>query len=272
MTICIAATCNDGRSVIVASDTMVTNPGISIEFEHPGPKITKLSPTCVALTAGDALAHTELFDMVQSEIEQLNAPPVQKIVREIKECYQAVRQREIVERVLAPRGIPGFGEFYKLQSALSSEVAFTIQARIDTYDYGLSILVAGISGPVAHIYGVSDPGTSQCYDAVNFHAIGSGTPHALNTLIARSCHSGTPLMEALLIVYEAKKMAEKAPGVGGVTDISILTEDCITDLPRQSVERLAEVYEKWTRCEETWDAELRIILGEPRENADEGET
>ncbi len=71
MTVCIAAICDGGQSVVVASDTTVTNTAIPIEFEHFGSKISDLSPTCIAMTAGDALAHTELFGMVRGSLAAL---------------------------------------------------------------------------------------------------------------------------------------------------------------------------------------------------------
>jgi len=71
MTICIGAINSMGSSVVVASDSMITNDYLSIEFEHPIMKMTLLSDSCIALTAGDALAHTELFNDAYSNIDHL---------------------------------------------------------------------------------------------------------------------------------------------------------------------------------------------------------
>jgi len=227
MTICIAAICQQRSSLVLASDSMLTSSALSIQFEHPTKKMARLSDSCIALTAGDALAHTELFNAVQGQVARLKAPSIPEIVSRIKECYQAMREGEILERILNPSGFRGFEEFYNAHRILHSDVIFTKQSQIDNYDYGLEILVAGVSGDnIAHIYGISNPGTSQCFDAIGFHAIGSGLPHAMTTLIGRGCYQETPLKEALLIVYEAKKMAEKAPGVGAnITDLCIMSPE-----------------------------------------------
>ena len=95
MTVCIAAICEDGTHVILATDTMVTNPGIPIEFEHPSQKMATLSENCVALTAGDALAHSELFARVRTHVNQFKEPSVNQVVDTIKECYQDVRKMEL---------------------------------------------------------------------------------------------------------------------------------------------------------------------------------
>ena len=261
MTICIAAICEQGSNLILASDSMLTNEGLSIQFEHPTKKMTHLSGSCIALTAGDALAHTELFSMVQEEITKLKAPPVLVVVDKIKECYQRIRKNEIREKILNPRGFDNFEDFYQAQRILVTDVALTIQSQIDNYEYGLAILVGGISENIAHIYGISDPGTSKCFDAIGFHAIGSGLPHAINTLIARGCHQDISIEEGLLIVYEAKKMAEKAPGVGTtITDICIMNSRGITDFPRDKISELHKTYEAWVRKEPNWASTFEALL------------
>jgi len=262
-TICIAAICNEGSSLVLATDSMVTNEGLSIQFEHPTRKMTHLSDSCVALTAGDALAHTELFDLVQTKIAALKAPSIVEIVSEIKGCYQSLREQEMKERILIPRGFDGFKQFYEAQRILIPELVFGIQKQIDDYDYGLDIIVAGICAGTAHIYGISNPGTSKCFDALGFHAIGSGLPHAINTVIARGCHEATSLEEALLIVYEAKKTAEKAPGIGArITNICILTPQKLMEFPRNKLEKLHELYEAWVRKESNWMGGVQELLNE----------
>ncbi len=263
MTICIAVICHRASTVILASDSMITSEGLSIQFEHPTKKMTCLTEKCIALTAGDALAHTELFTMVEEQISRLKQPSVPEIVSGIKESYQFMREREIKEKFLTPRGFANFDKFYKNQRNLIPEFALSIQNEIDRYDYGLDILVAGISDNAAHIYGIFNPGTSKCFDAIGFHAIGSGLPHAVNTLIARGCSQETSLNEGLLIIYEAKKMAEKAPGVGtNITDICIMGPKQTIDFPREKLEGLQDVYEKWVRKEQDWDDVLDKLLRE----------
>lgn len=95
MTICIALICNNGSNAVLVTDSMITNVGLSIEFEHPTKKMTTLSQCCAALTAGDALADTELFNMVHQEIHNL--------------CI--VYDKEIVE--LAKERIERLDEIYK---------------------------------------------------------------------------------------------------------------------------------------------------------------
>jgi hypothetical protein len=248
MTICISALCEMASNVVLATDSMITNPGLSIEFEHPTKKTTLLSDSCAALTAGDALAHTELFNMVYGRISALKDPSTFTIVETIKECYRILRNREIKETILNPNGFDDFGDFYRRQQQLLSDFAFSILSRIERYDYGLDILIGGVDGKRASIYGITNPGTSKCFDSIGFHAIGSGLPHALNTLIAKSCCSEITLGETILIVYDAKKMAEKAPGVGSKkTNLSIVRKGQIIEFSDDKIEELNDIYKKWSK-------------------------
>ena len=105
MTICIATICDGGEHIIMMTDAMITGKHLSIEFEHKRPKITIMANNCAVATAGDALAHTELFEEVREEIDKLKRPKVSNVVKCIKECFVKLRQKEIMERILNPRGI-----------------------------------------------------------------------------------------------------------------------------------------------------------------------
>jgi len=262
MTICLAAICDNSSKLVIASDSMITNPALSIEFEHPTKKMTELSDNCVALTAGDALAHTELFNSVQIEIEKLKSPTLKNIIPKIKDCYQEIRKREITEKYLLPRGFDGFSDFYQAQRMVNAEITQRIQFQIDEYDYGLEILIAGIEEGKAHIYEIFNPGTSKCFDSIGFHAIGSGVPHALNSLIARGCNQDMCLEECLITIYEAKKMAEKAPGVGlTLTNICFLCpKKGIVGLPQDKYDKLGQIFEKWVKDNNNWNSEANSLL------------
>lgn len=260
MTICIAAICNDYSGLVLASDSMLTNPYLSLEFEQPTKKMTQLSDLCFALTAGNAVAHTELFNAVQGEIKKLKTPSISEIVGEIKKCYQSIRKREICERILIPRGFDSFDEYYQAQRLIHADITMKIQYEIDNYDYGLSIIASGISEEKAQIFYISDPGTSQCYDSIGFHTIGSGSPHAINTLTARGCHQALSLEDVLVIVYEAKKMAERAPGVGRITNLTVIKDNKAEYLSNDKIDKLSEIYEKWLRKENNWKNEIKRTI------------
>jgi len=120
----------------MVTDAMITGEQLSIEFEHRTPKIAKLTENCIASTAGDALVHTELFDAVRGEVGSLKSPSITDIVSCIKRCFTELRQRDIRERILNPRGFPDIESFYRVQEELVREVALTVHSEIDEYEFG----------------------------------------------------------------------------------------------------------------------------------------
>jgi hypothetical protein len=62
MTICIAAVCDGGKSIVVAADRMFTAPApTSMEFETSEKKIEPLATGCVAMSAGNSAYATEII-------------------------------------------------------------------------------------------------------------------------------------------------------------------------------------------------------------------
>jgi hypothetical protein len=168
-----------------------------------------------------------------------------------------MRQKRIVERVLAPRAFPDIATFYQHQRTLVEYVALSIQNEIDQFLYGLEILVAGLSADRAHIYAVLDPGTSQCWDFVNFHAIGFGGTHAISALIGREAHQGMSYLDGTMAVLDAKRIAERAPGVGPSTDIAIIRRDGNIAVSQDNIAKIIEINDIWRRREVSWEQKLR---------------
>ncbi len=101
-----------------------------------------------------------------------------------------------------------------------------IDEQLATYDYGLEVLVAGVDSDGAHIYKIDNPGTAECFDTIGYHAIGSGEPHAIYSLVdAGHTHAAT-LQQTMWSVFEAKKLAERAPGVGVAGDFAVVGQGC----------------------------------------------
>jgi 20S proteasome alpha/beta subunit len=266
MTICLAVICDKGERVIMASDSMLTSSGLSIEFEHRKPKLMAVSNNCVMATAGDALVHTELHEATCESAEALNKPTVGQIVDCVKKAYTGLRQQKIVETILLPKGFEGIDDFYHKQRNIMPEIAMTIQRQIDRFDYGLDVLLGGVDTR-AHIHGIENPGTSAPYDSIGYSAIGSGYPHATTTFIANEYHEDFPLHSALLVAYEAKKISEKAPGVGAnMTNMCVIAKNGVKMLSDNDIRKIDQVYksrieeQKKLNTAKDWAKELSGVL------------
>lgn len=226
MTICIATLCQGGRAVVVASDRMITAEFLAAQFEHPNAKIDLLVPTCVGLTAGDALAHKQLFRATKTAISQLREPSVEHIADRITDEFRRLRTEMIENLLLRPRGLT-LVEFYRegLIRGLPPELAMMLDDRIQNTEYPLEVIVAGVDDEEAHIFGVSNPGIMRCYDSLGYHAIGDGQRHALLSLIAGEHSVDTDINRAMFATFQAKVRAEVAVGVGKSTEIGFITEN-----------------------------------------------
>lgn len=229
MTVCIAAICerkSDNPKVILAGDRMVTAEILSVEFEHPDPKLYELSKNCAVATAGDALAHTDLLSKVNGKISGATLYNISEIVKEIKDEYYKKRVVDIEDSILKKYGISSFKEFYyDLHQKLNNDILMSIQQEIEEHDCEFEILTAGVDDSGAHIYHINHPTKAENYDAIGYHAIGIGYPHAASTFISSIYNSDCSLPEALYMTYKAKKISENAPGVGRQSDIWIISKD-----------------------------------------------
>lgn len=270
MTICVASIYGNGQGVIMVADAMLTSDALAIQFEQKTPKIIPLTDKCMVATAGDALRPVELIERAMPEIEKAKSPTVSEIVRCLERCYKQMRHDKITTEILERRGIENLEVFYQMQRQMIPDVAMTIQSEIDGYDWGgsgLDLLIGGMDSKGAHIHQLSNPGSSLPFDAIGYQAIGSGLPHAMTTFIANNYHSSMSLERALLIAYEAKKVSEKAPGVGSqITNISIISDKGHKDMTEEHVTRLEEVYKLKLKNQEAsanWaelEGELKKLL------------
>lgn len=243
MTVCIAALCNNAKSIIVVSDRMITATYPPVEFEHGIPKLEIICPSCVVLTAGDALAHADLCRNVREAISSISRPRTAQITEQVRRGYITQRLEAIEQLFFAPRGW-ALQDFYgRLIGALPTDLAVTIDNQIATYDYGLTIIIAGVDTDQAHIYGLRHPGMVDCYDSIGYHAIGIGSIHAISSLIANGYLPTTGVKMAIYLVYEAKRNAESAPGVGKDTDMAILRESECQNITPEQISALEQIYD-----------------------------
>lgn len=247
MTICVGAICDrredSGEKVIVASDRMVTAGDFSVAFEHEEPKIIPLSGNCVALTAGPALVHTDLFRKVKTKFHSGATPPISEIVDKVKEEYLKIRNRIIEERFFKVRGF-NLDWFKEHQRMLSPEIVMRLDRQLETYEFNLHILVAGVDNTGAHIYYIYPPCSSTCFEALGYCSIGTGERHADSTFIAYRYTPSFSLKNALYITFEAKKRAEIAVGVGQHVDMAIIDGNGIKNVDEKVIGELNNIHTK----------------------------
>lgn len=246
--------------VVVTSDRMITLSLPSTEFEQNVPKTIKLTDNCVAATAGNALGFVPIYEETLRTIKQSkNALGIQEISEIIKTAYTNARNAKLEQDVLSTMGL-NLQSFYQLNKSLASEIVANLATAMKQYTYGVSILIAGVDESGGHIYRIDNPGRVESYDTIGHCAIGSGDLHAVSTFIGNDYDPNLDVDHVVAMTYEAKRKSEKAQGVGEETDLYVVCNNGIIQLPEDKVKQLAEIFDKKTDQEKESVVKLEVLV------------
>ena len=226
MTVCIAALYDNCRGVVLVSDQMVTaSIPIGYEFEHQEiPKIVSLTDSVpiYALAAGDVLLGTEILNIVRAQIKQhQNVATAGQAVELVRAVYQHVRLVKIVQRELEPRGLT-IENYYAQHLSLAPQVLQIVDQALSQTDTNVEFIVAGPGEDGYTIHTVTNPGLTNDHTIIGYCAIGSGSPHAMYSLIEAPYKHSLSREEVRKLVQNAKIRSEVAPGVGSDTQEQVL--------------------------------------------------
>lgn len=249
MTICIAAKSKEGY-VVVASDRMVTLSLPSTEFEQGGSKTLEITNNCLASTAGSALAYTPILVQSRLQIEQQNVHEISQIAEINRQYYIIMRNQKLEQDILARIGI-NLQQFYDMNTRLSPQIVANLIQAMHLYEYGLSVLIAGVDSTGAHIYRIDNPGRMEIYDSIGHCSIGSGELHAISTFVANDYTMDLDLNHVMALTYQAKKLSEKAQGVGEKSDFYIISRNGNTKLSDDVIKELDFIYNRQSKKDET---------------------
>lgn len=244
MTVCIGAICDDGNAAVVAADKMVTfGPPMMLQTEPPTlKKITSLTTECLLLFSGS------VPDGEQVVARMPSLPPKQKIAKlaeMTKIAYAELKKSAVEETILKPLLGVDFAQFQGLVGQSSaSQILQQVVGMIMQHNLQLDILVAGSDDSGSHLFLVTHPGVLMPMDTNGFVAIGSGGLHAAVRLSLGQHTKTTSLVETVHSVYEAKKAAEVAPGVGKLTDMAIIKNGRISTVDDKLFNTLESVHKE----------------------------
>ena len=224
MTICLALICDDGKSLVAVADRMVSVESLSLQFEQGARKIVLLGDRFAALTAGDALAQTDLLRDASEAISELDQPSVREVATAVAECFIQHRNALAEKLVLRRVGLD-YSAFLEQQQNLLPELAAELWSAYQSVELGVQLLIVGVDSSGAHLYQISDPGVAECFDSIGYAAIGSGLPHAEGFLTESDYSPHISLLRGIWLTYVAKRRSERAPGVGSTfTDVLVIQE------------------------------------------------
>lgn len=247
MTIGIAATCDYRRSIILASDQMISAGDYS--GDRLALKIGAIHAdwamvfACEDISHYGPISHEVYFALKGKEIATFD---------EVSEMLVKAYRKQF--RVKADAFLSRFGldldSFKKEGRSIFGETRFDRYIDdIERLDVGCDFLVAGFGqGSMPHIFEVRNPGAVFDCHPMAFSAIGSGEFIASSVLHSHSLNVSTLFEHALYYICEAKFMAEIAEGVGDTTTVVVLkrnAEATRTDAHELSPEFIDEIRRLW---------------------------
>jgi hypothetical protein len=261
--VCVGAICEEGNIVLIATDRMWTNPYLSIQYEYPEPKIEELSSCCAAAIAGSVVLPTEACERVKEKIEHDGINIISQIAYTFKEEYSVERRKRIDDDIFKPRGFT-MRSFYQegLQRALNDTLVRLLDSEVEDYtSFDLEVLVGGVDNK-GHLYVIFPPGRVEPFERIGYVSIGSGMVHAQYTFILEGYTPQSSLERALYLIFKAKKISERAPGVGQSTDIKLITKNGSFDVPDYLMKELQTIFDSEISSAVVNKKEMFAKLGE----------
>jgi 20S proteasome alpha/beta subunit len=208
-------------------------------------KIQKLATSAVLLFAGSVPDGEEIVSGTQAKIAATRAKSVSAMAAAVKDAYVELKAKRVEETILQPWLGAGFEEFRSLiaQSA-ASQILQQVLGAVSQHNLQLDVLVAGLDDAGSHLFVVGHPGVLLPLDTVGYTAIGSGGLHASVRLSLAQHTKANRLVEAVYSVYEAKRAADVAPGVGKLTDMAVLRDGAIFDVPESLFKVLEDLHKE----------------------------
>jgi hypothetical protein len=261
MTVCIAATSESGRQIVVLTDRMLVagTMGESTTIQRSGKvhKIIKCTQSCLMM-------HSGTHECVHWVAGKLREWLTDRKIATVDEIYQHVKESALkLTGEMRDRYIKAnLGDSLNhsdLSRTLSNGSIIThitnwqnAQQKINSGEF----LIAGVDSAgsecVGSIYYVSSTIGSTSFSITDridsFTAIGCGGLHAREVLESYDYDSDWSLPNALYAVYCAKRAAELSPGVDKECDLRIISAAGIVDANGSVLESLKATYEaEWSK-------------------------
>jgi hypothetical protein len=216
MTLCIAAAAsgNEERYVVCCVDRRIED---SVSGSDTGYKVKKLPNGWGALLAGEIARAEELLTIYASELDNDDESPREYLEKLRRPAYQ-LKSRMIAEYTQSNFGL-SYQDFLKLgsESMLPREVFAEAIYSIQRIEIPCELILFKAEGSGSRIFTVD--GSCGVSKHPAFATIGSGSVVANVWLHFRQQRATVSLAETLYNVFEAKKFAENAPGVGSATKV-----------------------------------------------------
>jgi hypothetical protein len=221
VTVCIAALCNNSKSVVFVSDSKVD---FGDFFADPlAHKYNFLTDKWTALFAGnDAEYAPEILGRARRRLSRFKEPRPLQVVNAVNDEIHRKQEQHIELTVLRKFGFTAKSFIKDGKRRCNEHLYLDLAMRVANAKISFSTLIGGFDPDGrAHLLTAEPSRAPGCVDGAQFWAIGTGRPLAMGSLAFavnyRHFSANSSLEDAIFTVLEAKFMAEQNAHVGRAT-------------------------------------------------------
>jgi 20S proteasome alpha/beta subunit len=219
---------------------------MNLQTEPPGlKKIVEIGGMAVLCYSGSVPDGEEIIRKSRTVIAGIEKPAVDRIAEEVRVAYEHLKRKRIEETILRPWLGADFPQFQDLiVKASASQLLMQIAGLVSQNNLQTDMLVVGADDTGHHLFTITHPGVCLHMNTLGYATIGNGALHAGISLSLNRHNAADPLAKAIYRVYEAKKSAEVSPGVGKLTDMTIIRAGKPQFATQKTFEALAKVHKE----------------------------
>ncbi len=261
-----------GPAFVIASDRMLTDVGLEIEYEASRPKAQTCDGTHMIFVAGDMPFVTEAVVMANRALGNDGGHATVEIARVLGAAFEKVRRSRAAKRYLAPLNLTE-DMFEAGLLGHSNGLMMDLADKMQAAHFDAEAMVVGVDGDVAGLFRIDPYGVVTDHFHIGFLSIGIGGIHSSAQFMNEPYLHSRNYYSSLYSTFVAKKRAEVAPGVGKVTDIFRITRDSVVQIPDPLVRRLEKLHQaqRISDARVTQRAAQKIIQEEQKFFASQGE-
>lgn len=235
-----------GSGIIAASDRMLSDGGLGIEYESSRWKALMLGTNHMVFVAGEltfnSLALSRLVEGFDIEAKSTT--------RDIAEAYGNIVSQcafeRAAKRIVEPLGIAAdrwrSNDLRWQEIGLPEGVLTQVLDQLQSERVDCEAMIIGCDDRAAHIFRVDNRGIVTLHDDIGFVSIGSGGIHASGYYMQAPYSHMIGYHQALILTYFGKKRAEVAPGVGRLTNMFLITGDGASEVSQIELEALSKAF------------------------------
>jgi hypothetical protein len=242
VTVCVAALADDSKAIVCVGDKAISY-GDYATSDVDSSKLVELSGGALVLVAGEEACTSRLLHSLASEdsIGHDIAATARLLERKHKECLW-----DLIEiNFLSPSMLTRQEYATAICGTDINEHIQALASAIGRYNMNCELLMCGFDAKAtSYLLHLTVDGSVTDMTRTGFHAIGSGSSHAISRLLFSESKRTHPIDRVLYDSFDAKVGAELAVGVGYSWDGKVIVRRSDSTRTNTVPDKIREIVER----------------------------